>query len=124
MLGLTMWPNHAMQLTPSTRHVSCLAYQPQESRRAPGVADLLPLGGYCAAAHSCYRSQMTIKAIVHPAEEGGFWAEVPAMPGCVTQGESIDEVRANLREAVEGWLDAGAASEVMSESDQILELAL
>jgi hypothetical protein len=38
------WPNHAMQLTPSARHASCLAYQPQESRHAPGVADLLPLG--------------------------------------------------------------------------------
>lgn len=50
---------------------------------------------------------MTVKAIVHPAEEGGFWAEVPAMPGCVTQGESIEEIRDNLREAVEGWLDAG-----------------
>jgi predicted RNase H-like HicB family nuclease len=50
---------------------------------------------------------MTVKAIVHPAEEGGFWAEVPAMPGCVTQGETIEEVRANLKEAVAGWLDAG-----------------
>ena len=54
-----------------------------------------------------YRSEMTIKAIVHPAEEGGFWAEVPALPGCVTQGETIEEVTANLQEAVEGWLEAG-----------------
>ncbi len=67
---------------------------------------------------------MTVKAIVHPAEEGGFWAEVPAMPGCVTQGESIEEIRANLKEAVEGWLDAGESTEAMAETDQILELAL
>ena len=33
-----------------------------------------------------YASPMTIKAVVHVAEEGGFWAEVPALPGCVTQG--------------------------------------
>ena len=50
---------------------------------------------------------MTIKAIIHEAEEGGYWAEVPALPGCVTQGETMDEIRANLREAIEGWLEAG-----------------
>jgi predicted RNase H-like HicB family nuclease len=43
-------------------------------------------------------------AIVHNAEEGGFWAEVPAIPGCVTQGESLEEIKANLQEAVEGCL--------------------
>jgi predicted RNase H-like HicB family nuclease len=47
---------------------------------------------------------MTLKAIVHPAEEGGFWAEVPALPGCFTQGETVQEIRANLHEAIEGWL--------------------
>ncbi len=67
---------------------------------------------------------MTVKAIVHPAEEGGFWAEVPAMPGCVTEGETIDEVRANLREAIEGWLEAGEPSAEITEEDQVLELAL
>ena len=51
---------------------------------------------------------MIIKAIVHNAEEGGYWAEVPALPGCVTQGETIDELRGNLREAVEGWLESCA----------------
>ena len=47
---------------------------------------------------------MKIKAIVHVAEEGGFWAEVPALPGCVTEGESMEEVMANLKDAIEGWL--------------------
>jgi len=41
---------------------------------------------------------MTLKASIHFAEEGGFWAEVPALPGCVTQGETISEVEANVRE--------------------------
>ena len=50
---------------------------------------------------------MKIKAVVHKAEEGGYWAEVPALPGCVTQAESMEELRRNLREAIESWLDAG-----------------
>ena len=49
---------------------------------------------------------MTLKAVIHPAEEGGYWAEVPALPGCFTQGETMDEIRANIREAIEGWLMA------------------
>ena len=48
---------------------------------------------------------MTIQAIVHKAEEGGYWAEVPSIPGCATQGETMDELRANLRERSPGaWL--------------------
>lgn len=50
---------------------------------------------------------MKLTAIIHPAEEGGFWAEVPALPGCVTQGETRAELELNLREAIEGWLLAG-----------------
>jgi len=67
---------------------------------------------------------MTLKAIIHPAEEGGFWAEIPALPGCVTQGESIAEVMANLKEAVEGWLEAGDPTEAVSAPDQLVELAI
>jgi len=48
---------------------------------------------------------MTIKAVVHQAEERGFWAEVPAMPACVTQAETMDELRRNLKKAIELWLD-------------------
>jgi len=47
---------------------------------------------------------MKLSAIVHEAEEGGFWAEVPALPGCVTQGESMEEIERNLHEAIETWL--------------------
>ena len=46
---------------------------------------------------------MTLRAIIHQAEEGGFWAEVPVLPGCLTQGATLDELRANLREAIELW---------------------
>ena len=65
---------------------------------------------------------MKIKVIVHEAEEGGFWGEVPALPGCVSQGETIDELMANLHEAVEGYLDVEVESGRGSE--RVLELAL
>jgi predicted RNase H-like HicB family nuclease len=47
---------------------------------------------------------MTLKAVIHKAAEGGFRAEVPSLPGCLTQGETMDELKAALREAVELWL--------------------
>jgi predicted RNase H-like HicB family nuclease len=47
---------------------------------------------------------MKIKTVVHEAEEGGYWAEVPAIPGCATQGDSMDELMRNPREAIEGCL--------------------
>jgi predicted RNase H-like HicB family nuclease len=47
---------------------------------------------------------MKIQAIIHEAEEGGYWAEVPALPGCVTEGDTWEELINNLREAVEGCL--------------------
>ena len=53
---------------------------------------------------------MKLKAIVHKADEGGFCAEVPALPGCVTQAETLDELERNLQEAITGWLQAGNAS--------------
>lgn len=47
---------------------------------------------------------MKIKVVVHEAEEGGYWAEVPGIPGCATQGETFEELLHNLYEAIEGCL--------------------
>jgi predicted RNase H-like HicB family nuclease len=48
---------------------------------------------------------INLTAIVRPEPQaGGYSASIPALPGCHTQGESLDEVRANIREAAEGWL--------------------
>ncbi|MEI9814796.1 MAG: type II toxin-antitoxin system HicB family antitoxin [Acidobacteriota bacterium] len=66
---------------------------------------------------------MTIRAIVHKAEEGGFWAEVPSIPGCATQGETLDELRANLLEAIEGCLSVPVEPSGDAE-EQVIELAL
>jgi predicted RNase H-like HicB family nuclease len=43
--------------------------------------------------------------VIHQEAEGGFWAEVPALPGCYSQGETIDELMANVREAITGVLE-------------------
>lgn len=67
---------------------------------------------------------MKISAIVHQAEEGGFWAEVPSIPGCATQGETMDELLANLREAVEGCLAVPVEQPSLHTGDQVIELAL
>ncbi len=47
---------------------------------------------------------MKIKVVVHEAEEGGYWAEVPALPGCATQGDAFEELLTNVHEAIEGCL--------------------
>jgi predicted RNase H-like HicB family nuclease len=49
---------------------------------------------------------MKVSVIVHQAAEGGYWAEVPAIPGCTTRGDTMDALLANIREAVEGCLQA------------------
>ena len=65
---------------------------------------------------------MNIKVVVHEAEQGGFWAEVPAVPGCASQGETMDELVANVREAIAGWLTADVP--VPGLREHVLELAL
>jgi predicted RNase H-like HicB family nuclease len=65
---------------------------------------------------------MKIKIVVHEAEEGGYWAEVPAIPGCATQGDSMDELMANLREAIEGCLSIEVAAPEPGGVERMLEL--
>ncbi len=66
---------------------------------------------------------MKLKAIVHEAEEGGYWAEVPALPGCVTEGENMEELLRNLREAIEGWLAVDVATGD-SDNQTVVEIAI
>lgn len=51
----------------------------------------------------------TYKVQIHPATEGGYWAEVPALPGCFTQGETLEEVTAMIGEAMKAYLSGLAA---------------
>lgn len=48
---------------------------------------------------------MQYSVIVHEAEEGGFWVDVPALPGCYSQGESVQETLGNVKEAIGLYLE-------------------
>lgn len=67
---------------------------------------------------------MKIKVVVHEAEEGGYWAEVPAIPGCATQGETFEELLQNLYEAVEGCLSVDVQPPRSFDRDRILEIVV
>ncbi len=67
---------------------------------------------------------MKLKVVVHEAEEGGYWAEVPSIPGCATQGESFDELLNNIYEAVEGCLAIDVEDIVVTKKDKIMEIAV
>ena len=67
---------------------------------------------------------MKIKVIVHEAEEGGYWAEVPAIPGCATEGDTFDELLKNLYDAVEGCLSVDVKDIQISASDKVIDIAV
>ena len=65
---------------------------------------------------------MKLKAIIHKAEEGGYWAEIPAVPGCVTQGDTFEELLKNIYEAVEACLSVDVDDYKMQQGDQLMEI--
>ena len=67
---------------------------------------------------------MKLKVVVHEAEEGGYWAEVPAIPGCATQGDTFEELLSNLYEAVEGCLSVDVRDVATSDTDRVVEIAV
>ena len=67
---------------------------------------------------------MKIKVIVHEAEEGGFWAEVPSIIGCATQGETFEVLLKNLYEAIEACLSVDIQDVQISKNDKVLEIAV
>jgi predicted RNase H-like HicB family nuclease len=62
--------------------------------------------------------------VIHADPSGGFWGEVPALPGCYSQGETVDELLANLREAIAGVLHTMREEGRAPETVQIVELAV
>ena len=67
---------------------------------------------------------MKLKVVIHPAEEGGFWAEVPALKGCFSEGDTFEETLANIREAAEGWLEVAAEQTQANAPAQLAEMDL
>ena len=67
---------------------------------------------------------MKIKVVIHESDEGGYWAEVPSIPGCATQGNSFDELLSNIYEAVEGCLSIDVQNIAISKNDKVMEIAI
>ncbi|NTW70123.1 MAG: type II toxin-antitoxin system HicB family antitoxin [Chlorobiaceae bacterium] len=62
--------------------------------------------------------------MIHSAEEGGFWVEVPAIQGCATQGETIEELLTNLHEAVDACLSVDLEKIEIIGNDRVMELVV
>lgn len=67
---------------------------------------------------------MKVEVIIRDAEEGGYWTEVPAIPGCATQGETFDELISNLKEAIEGCLSVDVSTPAVSGNGRVVEIAV
>jgi predicted RNase H-like HicB family nuclease len=67
---------------------------------------------------------MKLRVVVHEAEEGGYWAEVPALPGCATQGETFEELLSNLYEAVEACLSVEIEEPEADSGARVVEIAV
>ena len=63
--------------------------------------------------------------VIHEDPDGGFWGEVPALPGCYSQGETVDELKHNIREAIAGVLEVlKEQGQVPDSNIQILDVAV
>lgn len=67
---------------------------------------------------------MKLKVVIHEAEEGGFWAEVPAIPGCATQGETFEELLGNIYEAVEACLSVEVKPGRRTRNRRVMEIVV
>jgi predicted RNase H-like HicB family nuclease len=67
---------------------------------------------------------MKLQVVIHEAEEGGYWAEVPAIPGCASQGETFEELLQNLYEAVEGCLSVSVQPPKVTGRDRVMEIVV
>ncbi len=68
---------------------------------------------------------MRIKVIIYESQEGGYWAEVPGLPGCYGEGETLDEVKRDIAEAIESVLqteERRSDSSNMNEPYQVCEI--
>ena len=67
---------------------------------------------------------MKLKVIVHEAEEGGFWAEVPSIPGCASQGDTMAELKSNILDAIQGCMSVEISPPEIDPQSKIIELAV
>ena len=109
--------------------------------RGPAIANAGPVDaltprvggeGRCRGERRIYRARIPasrrgavkLNVVVHQADEGGYWAEVPSIPGCATQGDTLKELLKNVREAVEGCLSVEVRDVPRSKTDRIVEITV
>ncbi|MBM4284409.1 MAG: type II toxin-antitoxin system HicB family antitoxin [Deltaproteobacteria bacterium] len=66
---------------------------------------------------------MKLKVVLEPSDEGGFTVYVPSLPGCISEGETLEEAMANIREAIELYLEEEEPL-VLPEKAQVMELVV
>ena len=67
---------------------------------------------------------MTLKVVLEPSDEGGYTVYVPSLPGCISEGESVEEAMVNIREAVDLYLDTVEDDIVQGEGLEVRELVV
>ncbi len=67
---------------------------------------------------------MNLKIVFEPSEEGGYTVYVPALPGCISEGNTKDEAMANIKEAIELYLEPAEKDLALSEGAEIAEIAI
>ena len=67
---------------------------------------------------------MRFKVVLEPSDEGGYTVHAPSLPGCISQGETVEEALKNIREAIELYLEPVEDDLVMEESALVQEIEL
>jgi predicted RNase H-like HicB family nuclease len=67
---------------------------------------------------------MRLKVVLEPSDEGGYTAIVPSLPGCISEGNSKEEALANVKEAIELYLEPVDDDQVIPANSEIIELAV
>jgi len=67
---------------------------------------------------------MRFKVVLEPSDEGGYTVYVPSLPGCVSEGETKEEALANIREAIELYLESVEDDSVLEKDSLIQEIDL
>lgn len=67
---------------------------------------------------------MKLKVVIHEAEEGGYWAEVPSIAGCATQGDTFEKLLENIYEAIEGCLSVDVNTLDIAENGRVMKITV
>lgn len=62
--------------------------------------------------------------ILHPDEDGGYWVECPSLPGCISQGDTKQEALANIKEAIEAYIESLQKHGEPIPKDDAIEVAI